>query len=100
LLVVTLGPDGCIGMTRDQSLQLPGLATDIVDTIGAGDAFTSAVLARLHSPMWIERDLLGALPASTLRDVLDYANRAAALTCTRAGAEPPSRSELDAALAT
>jgi fructokinase len=100
LLVVTLGPDGCIGMTQDQSFQLPGLATEIVDTIGAGDAFMSAVLARLHSPMWIERDLLGALPASTLRDVLDYANRAAALTCARAGAEPPSRSELDAALAT
>ncbi|MET8249239.1 carbohydrate kinase [Streptomyces sp. NPDC005202] len=95
LLVVTMGPDGCLGMTAAESVRLPGRQVEIVDTVGAGDSFMSALLARLHAGMRVTPGLIEELSGAQLRDILDNAVRASALTCTRAGAEPPSRAELE-----
>jgi fructokinase len=67
----------------------------VVDTVGAGDIFGAALLAAL-----VERDALqpGAtrpLDDSLLEEALEYAVTAAAITCTRRGAVPPSRAEID-----
>ncbi|MCW2903835.1 MAG: scrK [Streptosporangiaceae bacterium] len=97
LVVVTMGPDGCLGMTASESVRLPGRKVEIVDTVGAGDSFMSALLARLHASMRMTPSLIEGLSRAELRDVLDNAVRASALTCTRAGAEPPSRAELEVA---
>ena len=102
LVVVTLGGDGATAFTRDVSTTRPVPPTDMVDTVGAGDAFTSGLLDALA-----ERDLLDAerlashgtatLDTATLNDVLDHATLVAAITCSRAGANPPRRADLDAA---
>jgi fructokinase len=101
--VVTLGPAGLVAATRQAGvLRRPGPAVEVVDTVGAGDACMAALLAGLH-----RRDLLGptrrpallALDASTVTGLADEAVLAAALTCTRAGADPPTAEELRAASA-
>jgi fructokinase len=98
LVVITLGPAGLVAATRQTGvLRRPGRAVEVVDTVGAGDACMAALLAGLH-----RRDLLGAsrrpalqaIDAPTLTALTDEAVLAAALTCTRPGADPPTAAEL------
>ena len=67
-----------------------------MDTVGAGDAFTSGALAHLHERGLLSRDGLRSLDVSGLTELLEVACLVAADTCTRAGAEPPRRRELGA----
>jgi fructokinase len=92
LVVVTLGADGAFGVSRTAEVQVPAPVVEVVDTIGAGDAFGAALLAWLHDHGALRRDL--ALSTDELRSALEFACLAASFTCTRAGAEPPRRSEL------
>jgi fructokinase len=92
LVLVTLGPVGGYGATRHSQVSVSAPPVEVVDTIGAGDAFGAAALAWLH-----DRDLLDPELSVTDQDVaslLEYSCRAASLTCTRSGAEPPWRSEM------
>lgn len=95
LVVVTLGEDGAIGLSGDAAVRVPGLPVDVADTVGAGDAFMSALLARLDDCSLLRQDALATLGEEALTDVLGYANRAAAIACTRQGAEPPIGLELN-----
>jgi fructokinase len=95
LVVVTLGPDGSAAFTAAGVRQVEGVTVDVVDTVGAGDAFMSGLLARLYELGLLNRSRLEAPPAE-LAEVLQYAIRVSALTCTRAGAEPPTKSEVAA----
>jgi fructokinase len=100
VVAVTLGPAGVV-MAAGQAgvVRRPGLAVDVVDTVGAGDAFMSALLAGLH-----RRDLLGAdrradlrgVDGATLAELADEAVLAASITCTRHGADPPTSADLRA----
>jgi fructokinase len=92
-VVITRGGDGAIGVSRAARVEVPAPAIKVVDTVGAGDSFMSALIAGLHS-----RGLLGAvrlegLTEQNLREVVDYAVKAAAITCTRHGADPPTAAE-------
>lgn len=92
LVVVTLGAEGAFGAHRDIRLSVPAPRVEVVDTIGAGDAFGAGLLAWLHDHGCIRPEL--SLDEIELRSALDFACLAAAITCTRAGAEPPHRWEL------
>jgi fructokinase len=103
LAVITLGPAGLVAATRQAGVvRRPGRVVEVVDTVGAGDACMAALLAGLH-----RRDLLGAprrpalqaMDAPTLAAVADEAVLAAAITCTRPGADPPTAAELATASA-
>jgi fructokinase len=94
LMVVTLGADGASGFTADEQVTMPGVSITIADTVGAGDAFTAGLLAWLHDHGHLDRDSLRRLTASTVRECLGQANRIAAMTCTRSGAEPPDRAQM------
>lgn len=103
IVAVTLGPSGAVAMGCEAgTVWRPGRAVAVADTVGAGDAFVSALLAALY-----ERDLLGAqrcerlrrINSTVLADVVDQAILASAITCTRRGADPPTRVELLAGLA-
>jgi fructokinase len=94
LVVVTLGARGAFGAHRDCRLHVDAVPVKVVDTIGAGDAFGAALLAWLHDHQALRPDL--SLEESDLKSVLDFACLAAALTCARAGAEPPWRWEMEA----
>jgi fructokinase len=100
VVVVTLGANGVLaGTSSGLHLVLSGRTVEVVDTVGAGDSFSAALLAGLH-----RRGLLGAtarddlyrIDRPTLEAVLTEAVAASAITCSRHGANPPTRAELDA----
>lgn len=97
LVVVTRGAQGATALRGDGGLMtVESLPVDVVDTVGAGDAFTSGLLAALDQRSLLDRRSLAAADVDTLRDALTFAARVAALTCMRAGADPPRLAELDA----
>jgi fructokinase len=92
-VVITRGGDGAIGLSRTARVEIAAPAIKVIDTVGAGDSFMSALIAGLHT-----RGLLGAvrlegLDEVNLSAVVDYAVKAAAITCTRHGADPPTAAE-------
>jgi fructokinase len=95
LVVVTLGAKGAFGAHRSERMHVDAPHVEVVDTIGAGDAFGAALLAWLHDHQCVRPDL--SLEKDELKAALEFACLAGALTCTRAGAEPPWRWEMKAA---
>jgi fructokinase len=93
LVVVTLGAEGALGVTTNTEVRVPAPVVEVVDTIGAGDAFGAALMAWLHDHDRLSRDL--RLERDELRAALEFACLVASITCTRAGADPPRRAELD-----
>jgi fructokinase len=98
LVALTRGAHGAVGVTREAYVEVPGMAVEVADTVGAGDTFGAALLAAL-----IDVDAFGPvatapLDTSRLRRSLSYAVAASAITCTRTGADPPSRREITARL--
>jgi len=95
LVVVTRGGEGATAVRgADGTLTVASLPVDVVDTVGAGDAFTSGLLAALDDRGMLDRAALRDADADALREVLAFASRVAAVTCTRQGADPPRRDEL------
>jgi fructokinase len=92
LVVVTLGSAGSFGAHRDLRISVEAVPVYLVDTIGAGDAFGAALLAWLHDNGQLERDL--TLESDQLLAALQYACAGAAITCSRAGANPPWKHEI------
>lgn len=95
LVVVTRGAEGATALRADGgTLTVAGVPVDVVDTVGAGDAFTSGLLAALDAHALLDRVALGDVTPEQLREVLMFAGRVAAATCARRGADPPTRDEL------
>ena len=95
LILVTLGGEGVFCRWQGEGWKQPGVPVKVADTNGAGDTFLGAVLSRL-----CRRENMSPLEGLTraeLEDVLNFANRAAALTCSRSGAIPamPALAELE-----
>ncbi|GEL25367.1 ribokinase [Pseudonocardia sulfidoxydans NBRC 16205] len=99
LVAVTLGADGVLAATAaGLRTRLPGRPVEVVDTVGAGDTFSAGLLTGLHTRGLFgaaAREALRAIAADDLDAVLDGAIRAAAITCSRRGADPPTADELD-----
>ena len=68
----------------------------VIDTVGAGDTFQAALLTWLAEHGALSADALGALTAAQVQVALAVAARAAAITCSRRGADMPRRAELQA----
>ena len=94
LILVTLGDKGAFYRWQGRTGLVPGVATTVADTNGAGDTFLGAVLSRLVARG--EKPLEG-LTAPELEAILAFANRAASKTCSRSGAIPamPTLAELE-----
>lgn len=94
LVLVTLGGDGVSCRWKGQCWHQPGIPIKVADTNGAGDTFLGAVLSRLCCR---EGGPLDGLTRAELKDILAFANRAAAFTCSRSGAIPamPTLAELE-----
>jgi len=88
LVVVTRGADGVVGYTADGRVEVPGVKVDVVDTVGAGDTVGAIVVEAMLAHGLIE------LRGDLLRSVLTRAASAAAITCSRKGAQPPYKHEL------
>ncbi len=95
--VATLGERGALAMLGAERIAVPAPRIEVVDTVGAGDSFMSALLSAM------DRDsALGAGSAAPDRDSLErwltFAACASAITCTRKGSNPPTRTEVETAL--
>jgi fructokinase len=98
LVVVTLGADGAFGICGSLRREVRGQVVTVADTVGAGDAFTSGLLGWLESNGRLTHERLRGLTAAELDAALGQGILTAAITCTRTGAEPPTRTELAAGL--
>lgn len=94
LVVVTRGPDGAVAFGPFGRLEVPGQRVEVVDTVGAGDAFTSGLLAWLATSGLLDRGALRGAGQAELTAALEHAVQIAAITCTRPGADPPTAAEL------
>jgi fructokinase len=98
LVVVTRGAEGAVAAGRTSgAVRRPGVPVDVVDTVGAGDSFMSALLAGLARRDLLgvdRRDALRAMSADDVGSLLDEAVEASAITCSRPGADPPYTREL------
>jgi fructokinase len=92
LVVVTLGADGAFGVCAGAEVRVAAPVVEVVDTIGAGDAFGAGLLAWLYDHDRLSRDL--HLEREELHAALEFACLVASITCTRVGADPPRRAEL------
>jgi fructokinase len=88
LVVVTRGANGLVGFTADGRVEVPGVKVDVIDTVGAGDTVGAIVVEAMVAHGLIE------LRGEVLRSVLTRAAAAAAITCSRQGAQPPYKHEL------
>ncbi|MER7840422.1 carbohydrate kinase [Streptomyces sp. NPDC096040] len=94
-VVITHGGDGLSAFTPDGTVYaIPGEEVAVVDTIGAGDTVNAALLHGLAAQDALSAGALAGLGADGWTRLLRFAARAAAITCSRAGAEPPYASEL------
>ncbi|MFC5800583.1 carbohydrate kinase family protein [Streptomyces formicae] len=95
-VVLTRGERGLTVFTRGGTeVSVPAAPVRVADTIGAGDTVNAALLHDLSRRGALSPGTLTALPAPAWTEVLTFAARAAAVTCSRTGAEPPFAAELE-----
>ncbi len=95
IVFVTMGEKGSLAATRHAEAAVEAFRVPIADTIGAGDTFHAAILAALDKKGIATRAGIGALGEGDLQSLLRFASAAAAVNCTRQGADPPSLDELE-----
>ena len=94
-VIVTRGGLGALGWTRAAAhVSVPPIAVAVVDTVGAGDTFQAALLTWLAEHGALNAAALAALAPDALHAAMAFAARAAAITCSRRGADMPRRVEL------
>ncbi|MFE5332850.1 carbohydrate kinase [Embleya sp. NPDC056575] len=96
LVVVTRGAEGAYGLCRAGGATIPAVPVRVVDTVGAGDAYTAGLLDALRRRELLSPNGVRGLDASTLAELLVDASSIAALTCSRPGADPPTVAEVEA----
>lgn len=99
ILVLTEGADGARAWYGGHEIKVPPIpVSELVDTVGAGDTFTATLLQGLAEQGQLSPRGLEQLDRGMLAGLLGRASVAAALNCGREGCDPPSRSEIDAAM--
>ncbi|THJ68763.1 carbohydrate kinase [Arthrobacter echini] len=97
VVVVTRGSRGPWAVCRAGEREVPAPTTSVVDSVGAGDSFMAALIGSLVDLEFDggqRRDELRRITLEQLGGMLQYAARAAAITVSRPGADPPSRDEM------
>ena len=98
MVVVTRGGQGVLASRDSHRWEVPAFSLKVVDTVGAGDAFTAGMLAGLAARAVTSRSALEDLAAQEIEDLLRFASAVSGITCTRPGADPPRVSEVVALL--
>lgn len=96
LVVVTRGAEGASGWTRAGRADAAPVRVQVVDTVGAGDTFQAALLTWLAEQGRLNAAAVAALAPDETEAMLRFAAQAAAITCSRRGADLPRRAELPA----
>jgi fructokinase len=98
VVAVTRGEHGAIAASGDAFVDVAGIPVTVVDTVGAGDSFGAALIAALIDEGAFGQAATRPPDEAVLTRAVSYAVAASAITCTRTGATPPSRAEIDARL--
>lgn len=95
LVIVTRGGDGATGyMNGGVAVAAAAQKVQVIDTVGAGDTFNAGFLARLSQLGLLQKDAIADLSPAALKDALAFGAQVAAITVSRAGANPPWKNEL------
>lgn len=94
IVLLTRGADGIDVHGVAGQFSVPASRAEVVDTVGAGDTFSAGVLKGLHDAGALTKDALADLSADDLRSAVELGAKAAAITVSRAGANPPWSHEL------
>ena len=95
VVILTRGGEGATAFLLDGTeVSVPAQRVDIVDTVGAGDTFNAGVLAKLYELGELQKSRLKTLTGEVLKQALAHGARVAAVTVSRAGANPPWAEEL------
>jgi fructokinase len=94
LVVITKGAEGAVGYTRSHKVEVPSEKVTVVDTIGAGDTFDAGVLASLRRDNLLTKAQVASLDEKAIHNALALAAKVAAVTVSRAGANPPWAKEV------
>jgi fructokinase len=94
LVLLTRGGEGATLFSRGARVSRSAQRTKVIDTVGAGDAAMGGLLAALSDRNALSRERLDCLTESDLGDILEFSLSVAAITCSRVGADPPTRMEL------
>jgi len=94
LVVITRGADGATGFTREFEVSVPSERVTVVDTVGAGDTFDAGILASLKGQDMLTKQKVADLTPLAVRNALTLGAKAAAVTVSRAGANPPFAHEI------
>jgi fructokinase len=95
--VATLGERGALAMLDGERVEVQASRIEVVDTVGAGDSFMSALLSAMDQDSALGADA-GSPSRAALARWLRFAATASAITCTRKGSDPPTRAEVQLAL--
>jgi fructokinase len=98
IVALTRGEHGAVAASRESFVDVDGIAVSVVDTVGAGDSFGAALVAALVDYGAFGPGATRTANGDVLERAVSYAVAASAITCTRTGAVPPSRDEIDAQL--
>ena len=94
LVLVTEGAKGATAYTARGAVSVAAPKIVVADTVGAGDTFNAGFLAALDRAGLLSKSAVATLSDDALRDALSLGTRAAAITCSRPGANPPWAHEL------
>lgn len=95
-VILTQGAQGATAYLRNGTeVHVPARPAQIVDTVGAGDTFNAGVLASLSQAGWLRKDRWADITAAQMHDALTLGAQVAAITVSRAGANPPWAHELN-----
>ena len=95
VLILTRGGEGAVGVLADGTeVRVAASRVEITDTVGAGDTFNAGVLAKLSELGLLRKSELSVLSAEALEAALKHGAKVAAVTVSRAGANPPWAGEL------
>ena len=95
IVIVTRGSAGALAFQSNGTIiETPSQMVEVVDSVGAGDTFNAGFLATLHECGALNKGDVRILPRSTVEKALEFGSRVAAITVSRAGANPPWSDEL------
>ncbi|WP_105370513.1 carbohydrate kinase family protein [Neorhizobium huautlense] len=94
LVVVTRGAQGAAGYTANHKVTVPSEKVTVVDTVGAGDTFDAGILASLKMQNLLTKEQVANLSQDQIAKALALGAKAAAITVSRAGANPPFAHEM------
>ncbi len=94
LVVVTRGGSEAVAFSQSGVVRTQPRKVDVIDTIGAGDTFNAGLLTALHETGLLTKSAIAGMSDTRIRSAMEFANKVAAVTVSRAGADPPWRREI------